>query len=168
MANVYARLPFVSALLFLVVFTVALLPRTHVNRANEDASTSQAGMSAPVARVFERSCKDCHSNRIEWPWYSKIPPLSLAIAADVKRGRSFFNLSEWSSYSTGRKRGFLLAIETDLKRDKMPPKTYRWMHWESALTERDRSLLANWAREEGQLLRKRPPSLAKSNASVPR
>ncbi len=125
-------------------------------------------MPAPVARVFERACKDCHSNRTAWPWYAKIPPLSLAIAADVNRGRTFFNLSEWSAYSLGRRRGFLVAIETDLKRDKMPPRTYRWMHRESSLTEQDRALLVNWAKEEGLLLRSKSASLAKSSAGVPR
>jgi len=79
--------------LFLIV-TVVRSDGRHPGIYSAGPAVSPTGMPVAVARVFERACKDCHSNRTEWPWYAKLPPLSLAIAADVNRGKKFFNMSE--------------------------------------------------------------------------
>ena len=32
-------------------------------------------------QVFERACANCHSERVQWPWYSHVAPLSWVISA---------------------------------------------------------------------------------------
>lgn len=112
-----------------------------------------AGMTEKQARVFDRACKDCHSNDTDWPWYSKIPPVSLGVVADVRRGRATWNISAWSTYSKGKKLGFLSAIAMDASNDNMPPRAYRWMHRDSELSKVDRVLLKQWAETEQARLR---------------
>ena len=143
--------------LFLIV-TVVRTDGRHPGIYSAGPAVSPAGMPVAVARVFERACKDGHSNRTEWPWYAKLPPLSLAIAADVNRGKKFFNMSEWEQSSPGRKRGFLSAIEVNVLRGSMPPRPYRWLHPQSTLTSHDRAMLANWTKEEGSRLRSQFPA----------
>ena len=112
-----------------------------------------AGMTEKQAGVFDRACKDCHSNDTDWPWYSKIPPVSLGIVADVRRGRTTWNISDWSKYSKGKKLGYLSAIAIDASNDNMPPRAYRWMHRNSELSQLDRTLLKQWAETERARLR---------------
>ncbi|MDQ6700893.1 MAG: heme-binding domain-containing protein [Acidobacteriota bacterium] len=116
-----------------------------------------AGMPEAVAHVFNRACKDCHSNSTAWPWYAKIPPISLAIAGDVQSGRSFLNMSDWDEYSRGRKLGILSAMQIAVAKSNMPPRAYRWMHHESILSRQDRELIANWAIAERVRLRSASP-----------
>jgi hypothetical protein len=112
-----------------------------------------AVLPAPVAKVFERACQDCHSNNTRWPWYAKVSPASILIVQDVQRGRSFLNLSEWNQYSRGRKLGYLSSMTEATRNRKMPPVVYRSMHADARLTEAERNLIAAWAREERQRVR---------------
>jgi len=146
---------FTSFILFVV--GAAMLPNSVGPPAPAEPQITYAGMPGPVARVFNRACKDCHSNSTSWPWYAKIPPVSLAIAGDVKRGRAFVNMSEWYAYSTGRKLGFLSAMQIAVERRNMPPFAYRLTHHESLLSKGDRYLLARWALAERTRLRSAPP-----------
>jgi Haem-binding domain len=36
--------------------------------------------STAVKSVLRRACYDCHSNETEWPWYSRIAPISWLLA----------------------------------------------------------------------------------------
>ncbi|MEI7695295.1 MAG: heme-binding domain-containing protein [Chlorobium sp.] len=51
--------------------------------------------SPRTKELFNRSCKDCHSNNTVWPWYSSIAPASWLTQVDVSFGRDAFNVSEW-------------------------------------------------------------------------
>jgi len=42
-----------------------------------------------------RTCYDCHSNEVVWPWYSNVAPVSWLVQHDVEEGRSKLNFSEW-------------------------------------------------------------------------
>lgn len=41
------------------------------------------------------ACFGCHSNEVEWPWYSNIAPISWAISNHVDEGRDAVNYSEY-------------------------------------------------------------------------
>ncbi|MEI8102490.1 MAG: heme-binding domain-containing protein [Chlorobium sp.] len=51
--------------------------------------------SPRTKELFNRACKDCHSNNTVWPWYSSIAPVSWLTQVDVSFGRDAFNVSEW-------------------------------------------------------------------------
>jgi len=42
-----------------------------------------------------RACFDCHSNEVDYPWYSRIAPASWAVQLHVEQGRDKVNYSEW-------------------------------------------------------------------------
>src|SRR6267142_3254624 len=56
-------------------------------------------MTPQVAAILDRSCRDCHSNKTVWPWYSNVAPISWLVADDVNTGRQALNLSEWARYT---------------------------------------------------------------------
>src|SRR4028119_674499 len=66
------------------------------------AIESHVRVTPEVAAIFERACKDCHSNQTEWPWYTRIAPVSWYVADHVEHGRREMNFSEWSTYDRER------------------------------------------------------------------
>ncbi len=113
-----------------------------------------AAVPGNVMRVVERACQDCHSNNVHWPWYARVAPLSILVARDVNRGREFMNLSEWTSYSKGRKLGYLASMSQATSNGSMPPRAYRMMHASARLSMADRTILEQWARRESAHLRR--------------
>ena len=47
--------------------------------------------------IITRACRDCHTDQTQWPWYSRLPLLSLLIERDVQKGRGHLNFSTWAS-----------------------------------------------------------------------
>ena len=105
-------------------------------------------MPVDVQQIFGRACQDCHSNQTVWPWYSKLPPISMLIAKDVDEGRAFMNVSKWSTYSKGRKLGYLASIASAATTGEMPPRRYTMIHGDARLSEAERKKIADWATAE--------------------
>jgi hypothetical protein len=58
--------------------------------------TAEPDWSSPRTReLMENACYGCHSNEVEWPWYSNIAPISWAITDHVDKGRGKVNYSEF-------------------------------------------------------------------------
>jgi hypothetical protein len=93
--------------------------------------------SPRTQELFNRACKDCHSNETVWPWYSNIAPVSWLLTLDVNIGRSKFNVSEWGR--EGKNDGDEAAGET--RKGKMPPWFYLPAHPEAKLTPAEKEEL---------------------------
>jgi len=61
------------------------------------------------------------------------------------------NLSKWSEYSDGKRRGFMMAILAATKARAMPPPMYVWMHGNAKLSAADLKELEKWALAETRL-----------------
>jgi hypothetical protein len=58
--------------------------------------TGEPAWDSPRTRELTvRACFDCHSNEVEYPWYSTIAPMSWAVQIHVGEGRENVNYSEW-------------------------------------------------------------------------
>ena len=121
-------------------------------------------IQANVARIFTRSCADCHSTQTRWPWYSKVPPASWIVSKDVNRGRKAMNLSEWSiQKNPALGATTLMAACVDMQSGRMPLPGYRLLHPDSRLTSAEVTTVCQWTAAEsrrileGERLRKRTP-----------
>src|SRR5687767_12011008 len=91
----------VAGLGILVVAIQFVRPaRTNPVRDPTHALSAMRPMPSHVAAVFDRACRDCHSNDTRWPWYSHVAPVSWFVIDHVNHGRSHFNASEWNQYET--------------------------------------------------------------------
>jgi Haem-binding domain len=140
-----------AAAIILIASAGLLHPATHSRRYQP--LLHGAMVPSDVDRIFNRACQDCHSDKTEWPWYAHVPPMSNLIAKDVRQGRAFLNLSDWQSYSKGRKLGYLAAISSAAISGEMPPRRYTLLHGEARLSDDERRRIAAWAKQESSRLR---------------
>src|SRR3984893_1207762 len=103
-----------------------------------------------VLPILKRSCGDCHSSETVWPWYSHIAPVSWFVVDDVNEGRSHINFQDWEAQENPKEAAEHLALICKVVREKgMPPLSYRLMHRESRLSEKDIDAICSWSQSFG-------------------
>jgi heme-binding protein len=140
-----------AALVFAVAFLAVQLirpgrtnPPTDVSRTIE----AQAGTPGGLPAILARSCGDCHSNATVWRSYTRIAPLSWAMAYAVRRGRETVNFSEWGGYSPEQQRMLLEVSCRDVSSGRMPS-VYTLLRPETRLSSEDIKTICSAARVTG-------------------
>ena len=105
-------------------------------------------VSPQVAAIFDRSCKDCHSNKTVWPWYSNVAPVSWLVTDDVNQGRSAMNLSGWGSYDKDKQSHRLRDMCEQVSDGQMPLSIYTPLHHGSKLSADDVKTICDWVNGE--------------------
>lgn len=123
-------------LLIVALVAVQFVP-TGFSHSNPPVVAEPAWDSPATRALAVQACFDCHSNETEWPWYSRVAPMSWLVEADVKKGRAALNFSEWTPEA---------AVETEevvevIAKGQMPLPYYTILHPEARLS----------AKEKGQL-----------------
>ncbi|MDX1982112.1 MAG: heme-binding domain-containing protein [Bryobacteraceae bacterium] len=116
---------------------------------------AQLEIPAPMKKLLDRSCRDCHSNETHWPWYSRFAPGSWLVARDVRKARDIMNFSNWTEQA-GRKlelaAGMLAASCSDVTVGRMPKPNYAFLHSEARLSAEDKKDFCAWSAAEGERL----------------
>lgn len=134
------------AVVFIVIqFIPSGIPKNIPEDENSIANSNL--VSAPVKEQIKKSCFDCHSNQVQYPWYSKLAPSSWLLANHIREGKSHLNFSEWEAYSNREKIGLLEDIKDEVVSGKMPLKSYLLIHRDAKLNPEDISALIKWADE---------------------
>jgi hypothetical protein len=106
-----------------------------------------------VARIMERSCQSCHSERTDWPWYSYVAPISWLIENDVRNGRSHMNLSHWDEYTLDKRQEILTELSAMVRSRQMPLPRYLQLHPSAKLSDAEIDQIYRWARVERRRLK---------------
>jgi hypothetical protein len=96
-----------------------------------------------VKRILQRSCYDCHSNEVNWPWYSYVAPVSWLVSYDVKEGREQLNFSEWNKYASDGE--MKEEIIEEISEGEMPLPIYLITHQNASVSQQELSTLRQWA-----------------------
>jgi Haem-binding domain len=137
------------AVIVFVIFTAGQLIRPErTNPAIDPSRTIQAHAGTPsgLVAILDRACRDCHSNRTVWPWYTEIAPVSWLMAYGVSQGRRAVNFSEWAAYPPERQRKLLVESCQDASEGKMPG-PYTLLHPEVRLSAQDVEMICAAARQ---------------------
>lgn len=119
-----------------------------VDRSNPPVG--QAAMAMPageVGEILQTACMDCHSNETTWPWYSRVAPVSWFVADHVDEGRSELNFSTWAELAPDRQDHKLEELVEKVEEGEMPLRSYTILHSSARLTDAERQILTDWARE---------------------
>lgn len=84
-------------LLLVLIGILVLIQLVPYGRAHDNPPVSrEPSWDSPRTReLVARTCFDCHSNEVRWPWYSHVAPVSWLVTHDVEEAREHLNFSEW-------------------------------------------------------------------------
>lgn len=134
----------------LVFVGIQFIRPARINPPFDEAQTIQAKLnpSPEINQILERSCKDCHSNRTDWVWYSNIAPGSWLMSNHVEEGRRELNFSEWGKLSAGKAARKLEEICEQIEKGEMPIWNYVLLHPAARLSDDDKTALCDWTKRE--------------------
>ena len=134
---------FIRWTFWLLVLGFILIQFVPVDRSNPPV-TGELAAAEEVMEVLRNACYDCHSNETQWPWYSRVAPISWRIAKHVEMGRGNLNFSEWEGMTAEDQVDAKEEIWEEVERGSMPLSDYLRMHPEAVLTEPQREALRRW------------------------
>ncbi|MGC2193981.1 MAG: heme-binding domain-containing protein [Terriglobales bacterium] len=126
----------------------ALVALTLSGSGRQAPRTAGRGLGVPnhLRPIISRACGDCHTDATRWPWYSHVPPVSLLVERDVKKGREHLNFSTWGANQSHQPtRNQIQEVCDAVSDNAMPPRAYRLMHPNARLSQRDIDELCDWA-----------------------
>jgi hypothetical protein len=121
----------------------------HTNPPVDGAQTLVALTAPPadVSAVFDRSCKDCHSNETNWRWYTYVAPVSWFTVGHVNEGRKELNVSEWGRYGKRMKDTRLKAICAQVRGGTMPLASYASVHRDTKVSPDEVKKICDWTED---------------------
>lgn len=137
-------------LALLVVLIVIQFFRPEKNQsqaATPNAIGNKYEVPTEVANIFETSCNDCHSNYTNYPWYNNIQPVAWWLNDHIEDGKRHLNFDEFLSYTEKKQDHKLEEVVEMVESKEMPLESYTWTHREADITQEQRLLIINWAKD---------------------
>lgn len=97
-----------------------------------------------ISQLLKNSCYDCHSNQVNYPWYTNIAPISWWIKHHINEGSHHLNFSEWGTYSLRKADHKLEECVEMIESGEMPMESYLWMHSNAKLSKEQQQLLIDF------------------------
>lgn len=105
-----------AAVATVIVFGVIQAIPYGRNHTNPAPTGEPKWANAETRDILVAACYDCHSDRVKYPGYASIAPISWTVQNHVEEGRSKVNFSEFAT----NRRGFDDVIEV-IRDGSMPP-----------------------------------------------
>ena len=153
--RVFKRLLKWTAIVLVVIFIGIQFIRPALTNPPVDESqtiVARTQMTPEVSSILDRSCRDCHSNKTVWPWYTKLAPVSWWLADHVNQGRQDLNMSEWGKLPKDRQDRKLRQMCDEIQDGMMPLSSYLPMHPTARLSDQDKKTLCDWTDKERERL----------------
>ena len=144
-----------TAIVLVVIFIGIQFIRPALTNPPVDESqtiVARTQMTPEVSSILDRSCRDCHSNKTVWPWYTKLAPVSWWLADHVNEGRQDLNMSEWGKLPKDRQDRKLRQMCDEIQDGMMPLSSYLPMHPTARLSDQDKKTLCDWTDKERERL----------------
>ena len=133
--------------IFIIVVLIQLIrPMPNISDDNSKSITTAYEVPDDIQKMLQRACADCHSNKTNYPWYSKIQPVAWWLNHHIEEGKEELNFSEFKNYKPKRQKHKLEEIAEQVEAHEMPMTAYTWTHPAAKLTEEQRTQLINWAK----------------------
>ncbi|EAZ80969.1 heme-binding domain-containing protein [Algoriphagus machipongonensis] len=113
-----------------------------------------------VNMILKNACNDCHTNSTNYPWYSNIQPIGFWLNGHITDGKRHLNFSEFTNrplaYQNHKLEETIEMVEE--KEMPLPSYTYLGLHSEANMTEEERQVLIDWAKEQMAMLKATYPA----------
>lgn len=106
--------------------------------------TAEIDVPAPVKKIFQKACYDCHSNTTRVQWFDKLPIVAGMVRRDVLAARQKFNFSEWDKLSGAEQESILWEAYNMINAGNMPLPEYAALHSNAKVTPAEMATLRNY------------------------
>lgn len=138
-------------LALILILIVLQFFRPGQNNAPLDPQLDMLSLVSPPAEVAElirMACYDCHSNQTEYPWYSRISPVSWYLDRHIREGKEGLNFSLYGELDKADKIGLFADFCDVLDSGTMPLQSYMLLHRSARLSQEERTMLCEWSETE--------------------
>ena len=103
-----------------------------------------------VNQILKVACNDCHSNKTEYPWYANVQPVAWWLNDHIIDGKRHLNFSEFTKAPIARQNHKLEETIEMVEKKEMPLESYTYLglHSEANLTDEQREIIINWAKDQ--------------------
>ena len=150
MKKILRVLKWIVLVLIVVFLGIQFVRPARTNPPVDESQTifARTQMTPQVAAILDRSCRDCHSHKTVWPWYTNVAPISWWLSNHVNEGRQNLDLSEWGKLDRDRQDRKLRQICDEVSDGVMPLSSYLPMHPHARLSAEDKKTLCDWTEAE--------------------
>ncbi len=146
----------------LVIFIIIQFFSPEKNNTNDLTYDITTKYEVPddVNHLLKVSCNDCHSNKTEYPWYANIQPVGWWLNDHVVDGKKHLNFSEFTNKPIAIQNHKLEETIEMVEKKYMPIDDYTkfGLHAEANLTDKQRSMIINWAQNQMDYLKDTYPA----------
>jgi len=117
-------------------------------------------VSGEVKEILRVACDDCHSNKTAYPWYANIQPVAWFLDNHVQEGKRELNFSTFTKLPAAVQNHKFDEIIEMVDEKEMPLKSYTFfgLHQKANLTDQQRQLFINWAKQQMTMLKNEYPA----------
>lgn len=151
---------FIIGLLVLLLAIQFIRPEQNVSdNRTHDVSTAY-NVPEDVNKVLKVACNDCHSNKTEYPWYSQVQPVAWWLDHHVTDGKRHLNFSELTSLPIAIQNHKFEEVVEMVEEDEMPLPSYTYfgLHSAANLSDTQKELVMDWARQQMDFLKQTYPA----------
>ncbi len=146
----------------LVALIIIQFFRPELNDSNDETYAMATKYEIPekVQVILKGACLDCHSNTTEYPWYSKIQPVAWWLDDHIKHGKGDLNFSKFTHRRIGIQNHKFEEIVEMVEEHEMPIPSYTYLglHPEAKLSDAQRTVLTDWAKQQMDRLKREYPA----------
>ncbi len=143
----------IAVLIILVVIQFIPYEKNLSNDMEFDVSKSY-NVPDNVQTLLKGACNNCHTNQSTYPWYSNIEPVGYWLNHHITDGKKELNFSTFIKQPIAvQNHKFEEVVEmVEEKKMPLPSYTYLGLHPEAKLTDEDRKVIVDWAKEQMAML----------------
>lgn len=141
----------IGLLIVLIIAQFVQPPHNSGSPVGTEDITHSVQVPDSVMALLKVACYDCHSNSTRYPWYSRITPVNWWLNHHINEGKRELNFSEFKgTYRRKMKKMEESAEQTE--KHEMPISSYLWTHKDARLSDAQRKLIVDWAKNSRQQL----------------
>jgi Haem-binding domain len=159
------------AVLSLLIIIQFIRPAKNISDDRTWDISTKYYVPVQVSSILQAACKDCHSNKTDYPWYAEVQPMGWWLNKHVTDGKKDLNFSSFTKLPIAVQNHKLEEVIEMVKEEEMPLPSYTYLglHAEANLSNEQRELIVRWAEHQMDSLKTHypPDSLVMKRRSAP-
>lgn len=113
-----------------------------------------------VNKLLVNACNNCHTNTSKYPWYASIEPVGYWLNHHIEDGKQHLNFDEFTNRPLAYQNHKLEETIEMVEEKEMPLESYTYfgLHPEANLSDADRQVIVDWAKDQMAYLKATYPA----------